>query len=172
MTVPDDRKSLNIRRSFCRFFEEQFAIPNSMKGKVSYEDSAFDATDKETWLAVNFLSDMAGKKGTTLVQIDVLTRYAGRRTGGDRYGTICQQYADKVHAALHVDAVPIYDFGTNPRAPALIAGKKLVIQNNSGIFREPDEVRAMEFEEGINRIIFTYRIKVLGDYAKAPSYYD
>lgn len=171
MTIPNERKSLNIRRSFCKFFEISFAIPNGMHGNVSYEDASFDATAKDAWVVVNFLNDEAGKKGFSLVQIDVLTRYAGRRTGGDRYGTICQQYADKVHAALHVDAVPIYDFETTPQAPTLIAGRKLVIQNSSGVFREPDQVRAMDFEEGINRVIFTYRLRLLTDYAKAP-YYD
>jgi hypothetical protein len=172
MTVPTSRYSLNIRRSFNTFFRKYFEVPNSMKGKVNYGDSSFDASPMDAWVVIGFLADLAGKKGFTMVQIDVLTLVAGRRSGGDRYGTICQQLADKVHSALHVDAMPLYDFTSNPANPTLLPGKKLVVQNSAGTFREPEEVRALTMEENLNRIVLTYRLKTLGDYAAVNSYYD
>jgi hypothetical protein len=172
MTVPAQRKSLNIRRSFTTFFKTAFEIPSSMQGKVNYGDSSFDVSPLDEWVVIGFLSDMAGKKGFSMVQVDVLTLAAGRRTGGDRYGTTCQQLADKVHAALHVDSMPLYDFTSNPSAPSLLARKKLVVQNSSGIFREPDEVKSLTMEEGLNRIVLTYRLLTISDYAKVNSYYD
>ena len=172
MTVPADRKSLNVRRSFNAFFRKYFEVPSSMKGKVNYGDSSFDASPMDEWVVISFLADLAGKKGFTMVQVDVLTLVAGRRSGGDRYGTTCQQLADKVHSALHVDAMPLYDFTSNPSSPTLLPGKKLVIQNSAGTFREPEEVRQLTMEENLNRIVLTYRLKTLGDYAAVNSYYD
>jgi hypothetical protein len=172
MTIPNQRFSLNIRRSFTTFFKTAFEIPNSMSGKVNYGDSSFDASVVDEWVVLGFLAEMAGKKGFTMVQVDVLTLVAGRRSGGDRYGTTCQQLADKVHAALHVDSMPLYDFTSNPRAPTLLTGKKLVVQSSNGVFREPEEVKGLLMEEGLNRIVLTYRLLTLGDYAKVNSYYD
>lgn len=172
MTIPKQRISLNIRRSFTMFFKTAFEIPNSMQGKVNYGDSSFDASSVDDWVVLSFLSEMAGKKGFTMVQVDALTLVAGRRAGGDRFGTTCQQLADKIHKALHVDAVPLYDFTTTPSAPTILAGKKLVVQNSAGIFREPEEVKSLAIEEGLNRIVLTYRLLTLGDYAKVNSYYD
>jgi hypothetical protein len=171
MTVPAHRKSLNIRRSFNRFFESSFEVPNGMTGKVNYGDASFDATGKDSWVEVTFLSDDAGKKGEALVQIDVYVPYSGRRTGGDRYGVICQQLADAVHNALHVDTMQLYDFST-PALPVAVAGKKLVILNNRGTFREPNEQRSMNLEEGIHRITLTYQLRTIGDFSGASSYFD
>jgi hypothetical protein len=172
MTIPNQRISLNIRRSFTTFFKTAFEIPNSMQGKVNYGDSSFDSSVVNEWVVLKFLAEMAGKKGFSMVQVDVLSLVAGRRTGGDRYGTTCQQLADKVHEALHVDSMPLYDFTSNPSAPSLLTGKKLVIQNSAGVFREPEETRGLSMEEGLNRIVLTYRLATLGDYAKVTSYYD
>ena len=172
MAITKQRLSLNIRRSFTTYFKTAFEIPNSMKGKVNYGDSSFDASPMDEWVVIGFLADMAGKKGFTMVQVDVLTLVAGRRPSGDRYGTTCQQLADKVHAALHVDAMQLYDFTSNPNVPILLAGKKLVVQNSSGVFREPEEVKSLSIEENLNRIALTYRLITLGDFAKVNSYYD
>jgi hypothetical protein len=172
MTVPAERKSLNIRRSFTKFFRTAFELPNGMQHKVNYGDASFDSSLFDDWVVINFLADMAGKKGFTLVQVDALTLIAGRRSGGDRFGVTCQQLADKIHASLHVESMPLYDFTSTPTAPTLIAKKKLVIQNSSGVLREPEEVRPLQAEEGLNRMILTYRILTLGDYAKAKAYYD
>lgn len=172
MAVPAERKSLNIRRSFSKHFRAAFELPNGMQGKVNYGDSSFDSSDLDTWVVISFLAEMAGKKGHALVQVDALTLYAGRRTGGDRYGVTCQQLADKIHEALHVDSMPLYDFTSTPNAPTLVSGKKLVVQNSSGVFREPEEVRPLAMEEGLNRIVLTYRLRTLGDYAKTQSYHD
>lgn len=172
MAIPAERKSLNIRRSFGKFFRAAFELPNSMQGKVNYGDGSFDSSELNEWVVIGFLADMAGRKGHALVQVDALTLYAGRRTGGDRYGVACQQLADKILNALHVDSMPLYDFTSTPNAPTLIAMKKLVVQNSSGTFREPEEVRALEMEDGLNRIVLTYRLRTLGDYAQAKAYYD
>jgi len=172
MAIPAERKSLNIRRSFSKFFRAAFELPNSMQGKVNYGDSSFDVSPFDDWVVISFLADMAGKKGFTLVQVDALTLVAGRRSGGDRFGVTCQQLADKIHNSLHVESMPLYDFTSAPTAPTLIAKKKLVIQNSSGVFREPEEVRPLQVEEGLNRMVLTYRILTLGDYAKAKAYYD
>lgn len=172
MAIPAERKSLNIRRSFSKFFRAAFEIPNSMQKKVNYGDGSFDVSELDSWVVISFLAEMAGRKGHALVQVDALTLFAGRRTGGDRFGVTCQQLADKIQDALHVDTMPLYDFTSTPSAPTLISGKKLVVQNSSGIFREPEEIRPLAMEEGLNRIVLTYRLRTLGDYAKTQSYYD
>lgn len=171
MTVPVERKSLNIRRSFSKFFREAYELPNSMQDKVNYGDSSFDVTNMTDWVVISFLGDTAGKKGFTLVQIDALTLISGRRSAGDRFGVRCQQIADEIHAALHVESMPVYDFSSAPSSPVLIPRKKIIIQNSSGAFREPEEVTALSFDEGLNRIVLTYRIRTLGDYSSA-TYFD
>lgn len=172
MAVPQKRKESNIFRSFNMFFEANFAIVYSFQNKVSYQDRTFDNSSLDEWVSIEYLENMAGKKGFTLVQIDVCTRIRGQSSDGDRYGLNCQNYSEQVHAALHVDSIPVYDFSVDASNPTLVSGEKIVVKNSVGIFREPESSTKFEPEGGINRIALTYRIELLSDLAQSSSFYD
>ena len=165
--IPQDRKSDNLHRSFNKFFYANFSIPKSMQTATNFQDEFFDVSVLDSWVDVIFLEEMAGKKGIDIVQMDVYTRARGKKTGGDRYKVACQMLADEVHQSLHVDAIPIYDFSSNPATPSLIPNKKMIVLNSNGKFREPDGMTSVITEEGINRITLTYWLRTLGDFSKS-----
>jgi hypothetical protein len=165
--IPQDRKSDNLHRSFNKFFYTNFSVPHSMQTATNFQDEFFDASTLEAWVDVIFLEELAGKKGIDIVQIDVYTRARGKKPSGDRYKVSCQVLADKVHEALHVDAIPIYDFSSTPITPSLMQYKKMIVANSNGKFREPDGMTSVMSEEGINRITFTYWLRTIGDFSKS-----
>lgn len=168
MAVPAKRKSSNIVLSINRFVRDNFATPNSVT--VNYQDRAFDSSDKDLWVDVSVLNHGAGRKGETLVQFDVYSRIEGPVPGGDQYGQTLAETVDKLHAAMHVDTVPVYDFST-PTSPSA-TGSVLIVQNSAGKLREPEDDRELFFEDGVARRSVTYRFVMAGDLSRSPSYYD
>jgi len=169
MSVPIRRKADHHILSIFKHLEDTFATPFSVV--INYGDEEFDVSAQTIWLDVNFLSYGAGRKGVTLVQLDLYSRIRGRMTGGDEFREALSQLADKLHGAMHVDGIQVYDF-TTKASPVLIAGAKLMVQNSGGTFREPEEDVPLEIEDGVARRSLTYRLRMVEDASNAPSYYD
>lgn len=169
MTVPARRKSDNHRKSINKWLKEQFGDVHSVS--IVFQDSLYDVKSLDSWLAVSFLQEGAGRKDMTLVQLDLYSRVRGKITAGDRYGQKVATMADQLHAAMHVDSIQVYDFAV-PTNPVLITGAKLMVQNSRGTFREPDSDRVLGFEDGVARRSLTYRLRMVEDASQASSYYD
>lgn len=172
MSVPEERKGANIQKSFNKFVHENFTQVYNLEGYVNYQDRTFDPCGKDYWIDIMFLEDTAGKKGNLIVQFDIYSRVIGRTDDGDRYGQDAQELADQLHDALHVRDMQIYDFSVDPENPTAITNAKLVIVTTNGTFREPEDVRHFEVEDGVVRITMTYRLRYLGDFSLGDQYYD
>lgn len=170
MTIPAERKANNIQLSINRYVRAHFVSPNSLH--ACYQDETLDVTNLDSWVDINFISNGAGRKGVTMVQIDLYERIRGRVSStGDRFQNTLNDLADKLHAAFHVDGIPIYDF-VNPTSPGLISGQKLMIQTSNGTFREPETDQPMDIEDGVARRSITYRMRLIQDASQAKAYYD
>ena len=169
MSIPAKRKSYNHMVSVNKFVEGNFADPNNIT--VNYQDETFDASSYDQWVDVNFLSFGAGRKSEMLVQFDIYSRIRGKNSDGDEYGAILNDYADKLHEAMHVDGIQIYDFAI-PASPVALNGSKLMVQNSGGTFREPESDQILDIEDGTMRRSITYRLRMVEDASNAFSYYD
>jgi len=171
MTVPQKRRTGNIRRSINKFIKDEFETPNSLGGKIKYADQTFDFSGKDQWVVLNYLSDGAGKKDATLLQIDIYSRVGGRRSGSDRYGAKLQELGEKLHDALHVRDIQIYDYSADETSPTAITNAKLIVRNSDGKFGEPEETQEFEPENDVMRKAYTYRLITLGEASQASMYY-
>jgi|GEM_PF-4111940 len=169
MTVPVERKSGNIVRSINKFIEDNFSTPNSID--TNFQDSLFDNRDKDLWLDVKILKHGAGRLSETMVQLDVYSRVRGDEDDGDQMGADLIDAADKLHAAMHVDRIQLYDF-TTPASPTPVASRVLMVQNSAGKFREPEDDTDVVYEAGVIRRSLTYRFRLPSDASASPAYYD
>lgn len=167
MTVPADRYDDYLIRSVYKYLYDNFASPESLD--VNFQNSEFTSDGKTKWVEAQVLSLGAGKKGSLLYQIDIYTRVVGETGSGDIYGSECARLGRVLYAAMHVSTIPIYEFST-PASPT-DTNKKLMIINNDGHFREPDESRRWPIENGLNRYTYTYRLMHVEDAAHGH-YYD
>lgn len=169
MSVPIRRKADHHILSIYKFIKDNFATPQSIT--TNYGDEEFDVSAYDLWLDINFLSFGAGRKGETLVQLDLYSRIRGKMTGGDEQLEALSQAADKLQDAMHVDGIQVYDFST-PSSPVVISGAKLMVQNSGGTFREPEGDILLDIEDDVARRSLTYRLRMVEDASIAPSYYD
>ena len=155
-----------------RFVNTNFTIPNSLSNNVNSRDRTFDVSKLNYWVYIDFLNDGAGKKSFTLVQFTIFSRVGGRQSGGDRYGDKMDELAEKLHAAMHVGSIQIYDYSTKA-SPTIIAKAKLIVRNSNGRLREPEESTELEPDaDGVLSLAITYRLEHIGDLSRAVAYYD
>lgn len=171
MTIPAQRQHWNIELSVKKHLKDNFVTPNSLGTYVNYGDTEFEVAGLDKWVTFTFLSAEAGKMGSTLLQADVCTRTRGKISGGDRYGKECARLARLLHAAMHVDAIQLYNWDT-PASPVALS-QKVMVQNDGGTFREPNEEKIWDIEEGIARRTLTWRLRLPTDAsASSTVYYD
>lgn len=173
MVVPEKRKSQNLRKSILRHVDTNFRVANSVPvANMNYRDSTFDASGLDYWVAVDFLEEGAGRKGFTMVQFTIYSRIGGRLSTGDRYMDTLDDLADKLHDAMHVEAIQIYDYSI-PSSPSAVTGAWLLVRNSDGTSREPEDDRTFPAEEdGVARRALTYRFRHIEDVSMADQYYD
>jgi len=169
MTVPARRDFDNHTLSIFKFIKDNVETPYGIK--VNYDDETYDVKGYNQWIDVSFLSFGAGRKDSTVVQFDVYSRIRGKIPGGDEQKVELSLVANKLYKAMHVDSIQVYDY-TILASPVLISGAKLMIQNSSGTFREPESDQMMETDNDVARRSLTYRLRMVEDASNAPSYYD
>ena len=178
MSQPVHRRADNIERSVFMHLYTDFELPNvNLHDAVQYGDSEFTSKGKDFWTVVKFLSSGAGRKGVSLLQIDLYTRARGRVDGdvftsGDRLATLVTAGEQLLIDAMRVRSIQIYDF-TIRSSPVLLTGKKILVQNGEGKFKEPDSTVVLDgLEDNLNRRTLTYRLRLLDDAAQAKEYDD
>ncbi len=179
MVQPQHRRVDNIERSVLKFIYDRFELPNTaIQGNVNYGDSEFTTEGKDYWYVVKFLSSGAGRKSVTLLQFDTISRVRGMvdgglLTSGDRLGTLVTLGEQAFLDAMRVRSIQIYDFIADRSSPVLLAGKKIIVQNGEGKFKEPDSTQVLDgLEDNLNRRTLTYRLRLLDDAAQAKEYDD
>jgi len=169
MPVPVERRSYNIIRTINDFIRVNISTPQGVT--TVFQDRTFDVSGLNLWLDVTFLTHGAGRKGETLVQLDIYSRMRGDVPGGDQYGADVNNLADAIHSAFRTDAIQIYDHSV-PASPVAVANRVLMVQNSAGKWREPETDTPLDMEEGVVRRSMVYRFRMPGDASAAPSYYD
>jgi hypothetical protein len=160
------------------FIYENYELPSvNLHDTVQYGDSEFTSEGKDFWTVVKFLSSGAGRKGVSLLQVDLYTRARGRvdggvLTSGDRLATLITAAEQLFIDAMRVRSIQIYDF-TNRSSPVLLTNRKIIVQNGEGKFKEPDSTQVLDdLEDNLNRRTLTYRLRLLDDAAQAKEYDD
>lgn len=174
MTIPAYRRQDYVERSILMHIYTNFELPNSdLHSKVAYADSKFRSDNLDKWVALTFLSSGAGRKGETLLQVDVYVRNLEKAaSGADRFGYECARIAHLLEEAMHVRAIQLYSFAS-PSSPSLQSGKFTLVQTSDGRFREPDAVRVWgEYEDDIARRTLTYRFILPEDLSSAEQFDD
>lgn len=172
MTIPAERKPGNIERSVFRHIRDAFAIPNGMLDEVAWGDDAeFRSDGKDRWVALRFITSGAGRKSSSLLQADVVTRVRAKGVAGaDRFGYGAKDLAHLLYAAMSVDTIQLHDW-SDPSSPVLLARRTVMVQNSSGVFREPEETQEWPPDtDGLQRVTMTWRLRLPGDAADKHSY--
>jgi len=169
MAIPERRKANNHELSIQKHIKDNFATPHSID--VNYQDQTFDVSALNLWVDITFLSYGAGRKGETMLQLDVYSRVRGKQPSGDRLLSTLRDTVQKLIAAMHTNCIQVYDFST-PASPTVISGAKLMVQNSDGTFREPEGDQFLGIEDGVARRSLVYRLRMLEDASRAFSYYD
>lgn len=115
------------------------------------------------WLAAQWLTQSAMKRGEHLLQVDVLTRIGAPGTG-DQYGVLCSQIADvveEVYSKPNGHCIPVYDY-SNVATP-FATGKKVLCRLSGGQNGVPVERTVIPWENGLNRITLLFRFVGLLD---------
>ena len=171
MAVPERRKSRNIIASIKRWSDAAFTIPNGLTGSVSLDKRTFDPSGKTEWVEIHFMDPGAGRKSFMLMQAAVHTLVGGNRATSDQYGDRMYQIGDLFHDAMHVREIQIYNYSTRS-APVIITNAQVIVVNSDGKYREPESTQVFDPDDGINRLVMTYRFRTLSDYAGGSEYYD
>ena len=172
MSIPEKRKFTNIQASILKFVKTNFETAYSLTNIVNYRDRTFDESKLPQWVAIDFIGGGAGKKSFSLVQFTIYSRVGGRLSTGDRYGDAMNILVDKLHNAMHVDSIPVYDYSTKA-SPVIIAKAKVIVRNSNGKLREPESVDELEPDvDGVISTAVTYRFEFIGDLSRAVAYYD
>lgn len=183
--VAASRQWLNIRRTV------QTALGNSItvdgRAVPIYHDDANadpDARAKQgvgavpAWVETTFLTQLAGRRGAALWQVDCYSRIGGE--GGatsDPFGLYVEQMADAVIATFSgLDAsgqfkgkLFVKDYA-NPQAPTT-TGMCLMLQNSAGDVGEPNDRKRLSFSDDYRRVSITLRFRTIQDATGSAAFY-
>lgn len=180
------RFSTNIRRTI------QVMIGNTVTYNgvdyPIYHDYSFadpdDANDinnpspNDAWVETVTLSQGAGRRAFTLLQMDIFSKVGGRgEASGDPFGMRAETIADSlesIFSGIDVNggyrscfAVNDYSDVNNP----VSTNRRILCQNSNGDVGMPQERVRSPSEDGLRRIILTYRFRLLQDAAGPAAFY-
>lgn len=108
MALQPEDTWLNLERTLFYWVYQKLEIDDTrLKGKISYDDSEFDASGKDRWVTIQILDVGVGVGADPQVQFTI-----SQRKEGDPFGARMKQAADLVRAAMNINAIPMQDFGT------------------------------------------------------------
>ena len=188
MPLPPDRRTANIRLSWQRVVGDQLAVstigpdgsPLALTVPVYHENPHADpdamgdpkTSPERAWIEVAWLEESAGRRGHSVVQVDVNVRI-GPKGGAtsDPFGVIADDVADAVEAlfsGVREDGtfkgwLPVLDFAT-PLDPQP-AGNCLFIYNPGAesSWGQPTERRKFDTFNGVQRIVLRYAMRLKTD---------
>ena len=180
------RVSTNIRRTI------QVKIGNTVSyGGASYpiyHDYSFadpdDANDvitsnpNDAWVETVTLAQGAGRRSFTLLQIDIFSKIGGRgEASGDPFGIRAESIADSLESIFsgindiggYKSCFEVKDYSdvNNPTS----TDRQILCQNSNGDMGMPQERVRSSSEDGLRRIILTYRFRLLQDAAGQAAFY-
>lgn len=159
MTLPSERKAENIKLSVNKFIKDKIAVGQSLVGLTfNFQDSAFSADDplSEQWVDVKPIQEMAGMKGSYLLQFDIYTRERS-----DPFRQEADKIADKICGVFNVTSFKLYSF-TDP-VTLCDTGRYLIPINSDGQVGVREDSIWMDSVDGIARKVLRFRFKRLAD---------
>ncbi len=180
------RFSTNLRRTI------QVKIGNTVQFNgvdyPIYHDYSFadpdDAMDTENpspndaWVETYTVSQTAGRRGFTLLQIDIFSKVGGEgEASGDPFGLRADSIADSIESIFSgIDVngelrshIRVNDYAdvNNPSA----TDRYILCQNSRGDLGVCEERSRKPSEDGLRRIILTYRFRLMQDAAGHAAFY-
>jgi hypothetical protein len=184
--VDASRFSTNIRRSIQVLMGNLVEI-NGVDYPI-YHDYSFadpdDAADtnnpspNDAWIETVTLSQTAGRRGFTLLQLDIFSKIGGEgEAAGDPFGLRADAMADAMESIFSgIGAncslrsyIRVNDYAdvNNP-----VATDRFILgQNSAGDVGVCEERTRKPSEDGLRRIILTYRFRLLQDAAGPAAFY-
>jgi len=184
--VEASRFSTNIRRTI------QVLIGNTVQHNgvdyPIYHDYSFadpdDAMDTENpspndaWVETVTLSQSAGRRGFTLLQMDIFSKVGGQgEASGDPFGMRAESIADSLESIFSGiggngklrSYIPVNDYAdvNNP----VETDRWILCQNSRGDLGVCEDRTRKPSEDGLRRIIITYRFRLLQDAAGPAAFY-
>lgn len=187
MTIPAGRKTSNIRRSIqVRIGDEISADTTGARGqstsvtaKIHHEDPWADPeavsnpsqAPAAQWLSTTWVEDGAGRRGSSLLQLDVYSAIKGRGAlDGDPHGIIADDLADAVEALFVGRAddglgaeralIPVLDYLV-PTSPVATDAMALCITSSGSRGTPQDRRRAKMASHW--RITLRFRFRLIRD---------
>lgn len=189
MALPPDMRTANIRLSFQNVIGNAVSVasvapdgsPLALEVPVHHEDPWADPDAmgdpknpaERAWIELAWLEEGAGRRGVSVVQIDVYCRI-GPKGGAesDPHGVIVDDIADAVEALFsglrpggmgYKGWIPVLDF-SDPNDP-IDAGNCLFVFNpaSESSWGQPTERRRLPAYEGFQRIVLRYTMRLTTD---------
>ena len=180
------RFSTNIRRTIQVLIGT--TVQYSAVDYPIYHDYSFadpdDAADTENpspndaWVETYTLSQGAGRRSFTMLQLDIFSIIGGKgEASGDPFGLRAESIADSIESifsGVDVDGcmrshITVNDYSdvNNPAS----TDRVILCQNSRGDVGGCEERSRKPSEEGLRRIILTYRFRLLQDAAGPAAFY-
>ena len=152
------------------YHDYRWADPDSMRDSGVGEQAA--------WIETQFISQLAGHKGSALMQVDLYSRIGpeGSPTA-DPFGVFIEDMADEVlepFAGLGENGcqkgifmVNDYSDPANPTPTQM----RLLMQSSAGNIGEPQEKTRLDFQDDFRRVTMSLRFRTIQDAAGAAAFY-
>lgn len=189
MPLPPDMRSANIRLTFQNVIGNSVAVnsvapdgstfaltvPVHPEDPWADPDGMRDPKDppERAWIELSWLEEGAGRRGQSVVQIDVYCRI-GPKGGAesDPHGIVVDDIADAVEALFsgvrpggmgYKGWIPVLDF-SDPLNP-IEAGNCIFVYNpgNESSWGQPTERRRLPVYSGFQRIVLRYTLRLTTD---------
>lgn len=189
MPTPPDIRTANIRLTWQRVVGDTLAVstigplgaPLALVVPVHHENPYADpdlmadpkSAPERAWIEVAWLEESAGRRGHSLVQVDVRVRIGAKGSlTADPYGIIADDVADAFEALFsgarpdgtYRGWIPVLDFSVTPLTPPP-AGNCIFVYNpgSESSWGQPIERRKFPTYEGVQRIVLRYAMRLTTD---------
>lgn len=189
MATPPDRRTANIRLTFQGVVGDSMAVstigptgvPMLLTVPIYHEDPFADpdlmgdpkAVPDRAWVEVAWLEESAGRRGHSVVQVDVRVRIGPKGSAtADPFGVICDDVADAFEAffsgarpdGTYRGWIPILDYSATPLTPTP-AGNCIYVYNpgSESSWGQPTERRKFPTYSGVQRLVLRYAMRLTTD---------
>jgi hypothetical protein len=189
MSIPAASRTANIRLTWQRVVGDSLAVstlstsgaPVALVVPVYHESPHADPdsmgapkdSPERAWVEVAWLEESAGRRGHSVVQVDVWCRL-GPKGGAtsDPFGIMADDIADAFEALFYgtrADGtyrgwIPVLDFATTPAAPTPTDNCLFVYNPGSeSSWGQPSERRRLPTYEGFQRVVLRYTMRLTTD---------
>ena len=152
------------------YHDYRWADPDAMRDSGTGEQPA--------WIETRFVSQLAGHKGSALMQVDLYSRIGPEGSAtADPFGLFIEDMADQAlepfsgvtNTGCQKGVFIVNDY-TDPANPTQTQ-MRLLMQSSAGNIGEPQEKTRLDFQEDFRRVTMSLRFRTIQDAAGAVAFY-